>query len=126
MFEQNTAKLTKERKCLRCNKPGHIARYCRQPMPTTLRTNPTTSVQAVQVEHPEVEPTFVSHQVTQPAPGWREALQMCHLMETEQSEEGLGKLRVHAQSPVQIPAGTTVMVPATGPKGTEVCGATAA
>ena len=267
-FEQTTAKLTKERKCLRCNKPGHIARYCRQPMPTTLRANPTTSVQAVQAEYPEMEPTFVAHQVTdlaksnsppvspellkqlvgpctvvqltmngidvpslldtgsnvttltksffmshfhsdqpkintckwlnlsaanglaipylgyaemdvtvlgrmlrgcgilivedppssttlhkqkekvpgllgmnvisqlyddlyaeygsamfsipqvtQAAPGWREALQMCHLMETEQSEEGLGKLRVHAQNPVQIPAGTTVMIPATGPKG---------
>lgn len=268
MFEQTTAKLTKERKCLRCNKQGHIARYCRQPMPTTLRTNPNPSTQTVQVEHPVMEPTFVSHQVTdlagsnsnqvspellkqlvgpctvvqlttngmnvpslldagsnvttltrsffmshfhsdqpktnnckwlnlsaanglaipylgyvemdvtvlgrvlhgcgvlivedppnstslhkqkemvpgllgmniisqlytdlyeeygpamfsipqvtQAAPGWREALQMCHLMQTEQSEEGLGKLRVHAENPVQIPAGTTVMIPATGPKG---------
>ncbi|XP_059189929.1 uncharacterized protein LOC131972165 isoform X2 [Centropristis striata] len=268
MFEQTTAKFRKEQKCLRCNKPGHIARYCRQPMPTTLRMNPNPSVQTVQVEHPVTEPTFVSHQVTdltehdsnpvspellkqlvgpctvvqltmnginvpslldtgsnvttltksfflsqfhsdqpkintckwlnlsaangfaipylgyvevdvtvlgqvlrdcgvlivedppsftslqkqkekvpgllgmniisqlytdlyeeygsamfsipqvtQAAPGWREALQMCHVMETEQSDEGLGKLRVHAENPVQIPAGTTVMIPATGPKG---------
>lgn len=46
---------------------------------------------------------FSVPQVTQAAPGWREALQMCHLIETKQSEEGLGKLRVHADNPVQIP-----------------------
>lgn len=40
---------------------------------------------------------FSIPQVTQAAPGWREALQLYHLMETEQSEEGL------AQIPVQIP-----------------------
>ncbi|XP_073331852.1 uncharacterized protein [Pagrus major] len=119
MFEQTTAKFKEERRCLRCNKQGHIARYCRQAMPTTLRTNLNPSVQTVQVEHPVMEPTFVSHQVTQAAPGWREALQMCHLMENEHSEEGLGTLRVHAENPVQIPAGTTVMIPATGPKGNQ-------
>ncbi|XP_041857373.1 uncharacterized protein LOC121650119 [Melanotaenia boesemani] len=115
MVEQTT-KLTKERKCLRCNKAGHIARYCRQALPSAPRAHPGSSTQSVEAELPEVGPTVVSHQVAQSAPGWREALQMCYLVESAQSEEGLGKLRVHAQSPVQIPAGTTVMVPATGPK----------
>lgn len=51
---------------------------------------------------------------SQAAPGWREALQMCHL-DTEQSKEELGKLQT--QNTVEIPAGTTVMIPAAGPKG---------
>lgn len=44
-FNQSQAKWTKERKCLQCNKPGHIARYCRQPMPTDMRPKLKPTVQ---------------------------------------------------------------------------------
>lgn len=62
---------------------------------------------------------FSIPQVTQAELGWREALQQCHLMETEQSDGKAGQLRVRADGLLRIPAGTTVMVPATGPKGNQ-------
>lgn len=69
MSQKNESSVTSTRqnssqRCLRCNRVGHIARYCRQPWPIDANSrSPQVTVNETLVEEPDsvVSPTVLSH-----------------------------------------------------------------